>query len=606
MDILSEISCRPGGAFPLLDEAALRTLELLGFPLYIYDFETQRICWSNAASRGFWDAESQDELRERVLTPYSASTQTRLAVYRDAFARGEDRVESWTFYPRGQATPALCRCSGVSMAGHPEAMLVEIQSLSPITLPVSELRAIEALRHTPLNISLFSESGQVLMRNPAAMACFRNLDESLPQEADHLRAMFAEPEVFELLMADARETHVASRRATMAVEGWPVHNVQLSMVSDPATGQAAVLVAQQDTSQLVQMSRQLEASEDALDLVLSLNVAAALVLDAQDGKVLSANHAVRSLLGDIGSGIEMVAEPGGWERLRRSLLTSGGGSLQAKLHRADGAAFWASVSGLRISYKQQDAIVLVVTDIDQIYRAAEDLEAALDSERRASEMQRRFLAIASHEFRTPLAVIDSSAQRLEREGASLAPDQVRGRANRIRSAVKRLLGLLDNTIERARANESAMGYEPDAGHLEELIAQVAQSSMESHPGLEIKLDLPALPELVFDRGLMEQAFVNLFSNAFKYSHGDPRVEVRAAVSSEDVQIFVRDHGIGVPPQERSRIFSDYVRGSNVGARAGTGLGLAIVSQVMGLHGGLIDILDTDGEGTTFRLVLPRP
>jgi signal transduction histidine kinase len=151
-----------------------------------------------------------------------------------------------------------------------------------------------------------------------------------------------------------------------------------------------------------------------------------------------------------------------------------------------------------------------------------------------------------------------------------------------------------------------MGYEPDAGHLEELIAQVAQSSIEDHPGLAISLDLPALPELVFDRGLMEQAFVNLFSNAFKYSHGDPRVEVRAAVSSEDVQIFVRDHGIGVPQEERTRIFSDYVRGSNVGTRAGTGLGLAIVSQVMGLHGGLIDIVDTQGQGTTFRLVLPRP
>jgi signal transduction histidine kinase len=605
MDILSEISCRPGGAFPLLDEAALRALELLGFPLYIYDFETQRICWSNASSRKFWNAREGEDLRQRVLTPYSASTQTRLAEYLDAFARGDDRVESWTFYPHGQATPALCRCSGVSLEGHPHAMLVEIQSL-PVTLPVSELRAIEALRHTPLKISLFSESGQVLMRNPAAMACFRKLDESLPETADHLRAMFAEPEVFELLMADARETRVASRRATMSVEGWPVHNVQLSLVSDPATGQAAVLVAQQDTSRLVQMSRQLEASEDALDMVLSLNVAATLVLDAQDGTMLSVNHAVRSLLGEIGSGAEMVAEQGGWQALRRAVLSSGGGSVQTRLKRANGVAFWASVSGLRISYKQQDAIVLLVTDIDQIYRAAEDLEAALDSERRTSEMQRRFLAIASHEFRTPLAVIDSSAQRLEREGAALAPDQVRGRANRIRSAVKRLLGLLDNTIERARANESAMGYEPHAGHLEDLIAQVAQSSMENHPGLEIALELPALPELVFDRGLMEQAFVNLFSNAFKYSHGDLRVEVRAAVSSEDVQIFVRDHGIGVPPEERARIFSDYVRGSNVGTRAGTGLGLAIVSQVMGLHGGLIDILDTEGEGTTFRLVLPRP
>ena len=357
------------------------------------------------------------------------------------------------------------------------------------------------------------------------------------------------------------------------------------------------------------VTRQLAASEDALDAVLSLNVAPALVLSAQDGKVLQANFAAQALLGaglaDEGRADQFFAEPAQYDSLRGAILAGGAGIVQLRLRPASGAPFWASVSGARISYEKQDAIVMLVTDIDQLYQAAAELEAALDVERQTSEAQRRCLAIASHEFRTPLAIIDSAAQRLERSAASMSPDQVRGRASRVRATVKRLLQLLDSTIERARDNLGSMGYAPQTGDLGRLITEVAQVFRESTPRLELSVHLPPLPEMPFDRALMERAFGNLVANAIKYSSGDPRVEISGEVTSEDVTIRVRDWGIGIPPEERERVFSDYVRGTNVGTTPGTGLGLSIVSQIIGLHGGLVEVVDTQGPGTTVRIVLPR-
>lgn len=596
--------------FPYLGEEALGALARLGTPLHIYSFTTRGICWSNAEAQRFWLAPSSQELEAREFADQSNAVSQRLADYREAFRRGEDRVESWTFYPKGQATTALCRCSGISLDGHPEAMLVEIRSLSEAELPVSELRAIEALRHTPLMISLFSEQGKLLMRNPAALSCFEQFDQRPARGANPFRAMFAEPADAMLLLEEARAGGSARRMATMAIEGWPVHSLELTMVNDPATGHRAMLVAQQDVSMLVEIGRQLAASEDALQSVLGLNVMPVVVVSARDGMVLQANHAAEELFGFEelgGSSLDRAfASAGAYQWFRGKVLAGGAGNEVLQLRDASGRTLWASLAGARIVYQKHDSIAILITDIDALQRAAAELEAALDSERRITDMQRRFLAIASHELRTPLAIIDSAAQRLERGAATITPDQVKSRATRIRSTVKQLLQLLDNTIEQARNDQPTLGYAPVDGDIGACIKAVAESFRDANPALNVDLELPPLPELSFDRSLIEQAFTNLFANSIRYTAGKPRVAISVTVTSEAVQIHFRDWGIGVPEVERDRVFSDYVRGSNVDGRTGTGLGLSIVRQAIGLHGGLIEIVATEGPGTTFRITLPRP
>jgi len=598
-------------AFPYLGPEALRAFALLGTPVYIYSFVTERICWSNPPACAFWDAASAAELHARELGPYSTATAVRLAEYREEFGRGGDRLENWTFYPRGKATSALCRCSGVRLDGHAEAMLVEVHSLRRIEMPVSELRALEALRHTPLMITLFGQTGEVLMRNPAASAAFGGLDRSLEPGADHLRAMFAQASDHERLLRAAEETGLARLTASMAIEGWPVHAVQLSLATDPVTGNPAVLVAQQDVSQLVQVSRQLAASEEALDAVLMLDVAPTLVLSADGARVLRANHAADALLGEgIAAGRDFAAlasDPARFDRLRGALLTQGSAGAVLGLRNAGGSTSWCSVAGARIRYENTDALVLLLAGVDELYNTAAELEAALDLERRTSRMQGRFMAIASHEFRAPLAVIDSAAQQVERKAATMSADHLAARAVRIRAAVRRLLHLYDETLDRAETDLGAMGYAPAVGQLGEVIAVVARRFAEDDPGAAIRVDLPPLPDIAFDRGLVEQALGNLIGNAIKYSDPPARVEIGAVASIDAVSVTIRDHGIGIASAEREAVFDERVRGGNVGARPGTGIGLSLVRQIAELHGGQIAIIDTPhGPGTTFRLTLPRP
>ncbi len=557
-----------------------------------------------------WNATSLEELSARELTPFSPATETRLEEYRHAFHKGEDRIEGWTLFPKGVATTFRCHARGVSIEGHPETLMSEVLSLEPVEIPPAELRALEALRHTPLMISLFAQDGKVLMRNPAATACFRDIDRNLPQDADHFAAMFASEADYAAFLDNPVKDVPIRRDAVMALPNSPVHTLHVTPVSDPVTGKIARLIAQEDISDFIAVNRQLAASEDALDAVLTLKLVPVLILSATGSKILKANHTAQERIGSVvvpgGDARDIFVNPKDYAALRETMLAGQGGAIQALIKSADGQDFWASLSGVRITFEKQDAMVILLTDIDAVYRTAEDLETALSVERTSAEMQRRFLAIASHEFRTPISLIDSVAQRLSRGADTMTPDQIRNRAQRIRATVKRLLQLMETIIDRARDNQMALGYVPAEGDIGDLIERIVADFRESRPGLEIDVHLPPLPHLSLDPALMAQALSNLITNADKYSQGSPHVAITATVTSEDVQIFIRDWGIGIPAEEQARVFSDYVRGSNVGMRPGTGLGLAIVSQIISLHGGMIEVVHQDGPGTTMKITLPRP
>ncbi|QJQ32579.1 PAS domain-containing sensor histidine kinase [Sphingomonas lacunae] len=595
--------------FPFVDAAGLNALSLLGSAIYIYSFETQSVCWANPKGLMVWNARSEEELYARSLTPFSQATNLRLEDYRQAFARGEDRLDTWTLYPLGEARPVLCRCSGVSIKGHGQAMLVECSLESAVGITAAEVRSIEALRHTPLKISLLSRSGEVLMRNPAATALFAEFDHSLPPGADHFSSMFANPADCDALVAAAESGKVGRLQAPLRLPGSPIHALNLSVATDPISGKPAWLVAHDDISLLVQTLRQLAASEDALDAILNLDLTPTVILAASDGKVLNVNVSARKALDQalaIGSPANsLFVDHGDFERLRSSVLSGQASAAPVQFRGANGEPFWASLSAARISYDKQDSIAILLADVDAMYRIAADLEAALSMERAITDAQRRFLAIASHEFRTPLAVIDSAAQRIERLIGKADEENIRSRVGNIRRAVAGLLQLMDNTLEQAREDKRVLGYAPRVTDLSGLIADVVDSFRESHPDLRIDVDLPPLPLLELDPGLIEQVISNLLSNSAKYAAQQKRALIKVSVTTDEVQLLIRDWGIGVPAEERESIFSEYGRASNVGERPGTGLGLAIVKQVIALHGGTIDAVDIDGPGLAIRIALPR-
>ncbi len=585
-------------AFRRLNQVALEALSQLGCPIYVYSLLTERVCWANGAALGLMQAGDLDELDACASVYRTDSARARLAEYLAGFQLGEERIEHWTFHSGSQPVTLMCRCTGVAISRHERAMLVEVRGAASPRLHCAELRALEVLRHTPLKISMFDDRGRVLLRNPAALEAYAGFDAARPPSSDILSALFTDPRAGAALKAEAMQERVVRAHLAMALPGRPVHAVQLSIVHDPVTGRKAYLLAQQDVSQLVEASRQIEASEHALESVLALDATPAVILSSATGEVLLANGAFSEMLQRYGGraivrATDFLAAED-FEQLRA------GSAVETRLS-ADGGSFWASISATKISYAAQEALVLLLTDVNRFYAAAAALEEELTNERATTRRQQDFLAMASHEFRTPLAVIDSASQRLGRI-ARAGDVQTHAIARKIRNNVKILIGILDRTLETSRAN--AIDFRPEPSSLAELISLAVEEARDSNPHADIDFIAQGLPDMVVDPALLLQLLANLLANAVKYSGESPRVRLSARCHGGNAEIVVADDGLGISPQDREGLFKPFFRGSNCAGVAGTGLGLSIVQIIAQLHGGRVELVEQHAPGSAFRLTIP--
>jgi signal transduction histidine kinase len=349
------------------------------------------------------------------------------------------------------------------------------------------------------------------------------------------------------------------------------------------------------------------ASDAGTDGLLEHIAAPALVMSADGARLLKANAAARQLLqaatADTSPVTGLFVKEDERATFFEEVVHRGKSIGSAQLVGQGGRHFAAAVAGNRFQIGTTDAVLLVIHDIDVLHRALRELETALGFQRTVSHKQRRMLEIASHEFRTPLAVIDGAAQRIARFAANGAPEQVAALTDRIRETVERLGRLIENTVERARDNRVGMECRTAPGLLQNVIAQAAMNFGEN-ADIEIADSIADLPEIQFDRTLIGQVFVNLIENAIKYSAGRARVHFSAVAGPDEVEILVRDWGIGILPEERERVFAESARGTNVGPRTGSGLGLFIVRQIIRAHEGEVSVVETDGPGTTLKVVLP--
>jgi PAS domain S-box-containing protein len=244
-------------------------------------------------------------------------------------------------------------------------------------------------------------------------------------------------------------------------------------------------------------------------------------------------------------------------------------------------------------------------DVTLRNRQQEELARALAAEREMNAQQRRFVSIASHEFRTPLAVIDGASQRLMARLAG-GDDDVQKRLDRIRGAVSRMTELIERTLSSARLDDGRIELELRGFDLSQLLRDVADRQRQISPSFEIVLegtdgDLP----VDGDAKLLEQVFANLLSNAVKYSGRARRVEVTALESGASLKVAVRDRGLGVPPDEVPQLFTRFFRARTSMGIPGTGIGLHLVRELVQMHGGTVDVASEVGKGSTFTVTLPR-
>ncbi len=236
--------------------------------------------------------------------------------------------------------------------------------------------------------------------------------------------------------------------------------------------------------------------------------------------------------------------------------------------------------------------------------AKERVERALEAELVAREQQRQFVTMVSHEFRTPLAIIDSAAQMLTLRAERETPDSLE-RLRVIRSSVQRLTGLIDTHLTDERLQAGTLRVQRGEVDLRALLRSVTEPFRTAYTGCDFHLDLDGLPPVVMADGhLLGMLFSNLLNNAFKYSDGDCRITVRGRNDSGMAVVEVADQGRGIPQHELPLLFERHYRGTGSAGVPGTGIGLNTVRQIILLHGGSISAESTVGQGSLFRVRLP--
>lgn len=257
--------------------------------------------------------------------------------------------------------------------------------------------------------------------------------------------------------------------------------------------------------------------------------------------------------------------------------------------------------------KHRDRLEELVRDrTAEVQDQAAQLEIALQNEKEFNALQRKFISMASHEFRTPLAIIDGAAQRIERRIETINPADLTLRVSRIRSAVVRMLSLLESTLSASRLDAGKMQLNVQQVDVAELVRVVCERQSEISEQTEIALDISGLPSWMDgDPVLLDQILTNLVSNAVKYSPENPAIAVTGQVKdANNFSIAISDNGVGIPEDERNQLFDRFFRASTSVGIPGTGIGLNLANELVEMHGGSISVTSQIDVGTTFTIHMP--
>ncbi len=233
-------------------------------------------------------------------------------------------------------------------------------------------------------------------------------------------------------------------------------------------------------------------------------------------------------------------------------------------------------------------------------------EAALAAEQEAQRAQVRLIDVISHQYRTPLSVIETNAEGIDMSlpGADVTN---RRRIDRIRRAVGRLVAMIDISLSRSRLEGAPLAPRlrpvAPAPMLRQAVRRVSDAVGDRVIDLVFDPAVEAA-RIAADPEMIELALTNLIENALKFSSPDRPVEVTAGIEGARLHIAVRDQGIGIPASEIHSIFRKFFRASNASDRAGVGIGLQLVAQLVRAHGGEIAVASVEGQGSMFTIGLP--
>lgn len=250
--------------------------------------------------------------------------------------------------------------------------------------------------------------------------------------------------------------------------------------------------------------------------------------------------------------------------------------------------------------------LLVYTNITREKEALRQVESALAAERELNELKSRFISMASHEFRTPLSAILSSAILIGKQNEPGMEGRRLKHVERIRANVRNLVVILNDFLSLDRLDEGYINPVPERfelHHFTELVLEEMDSTRKQGQEIIFKRGDSDI-QVMLDPKLLSHVLINLLSNAIRYSGEGQSIRVEITDTDKQAFITVRDEGIGIPVEEQHHLFNRFFRASNAVNIPGTGLGLHIVKKYTELMGGQIRFESAPGKGSSFTLEFP--
>lgn len=261
---------------------------------------------------------------------------------------------------------------------------------------------------------------------------------------------------------------------------------------------------------------------------------------------------------------------------------------------------------LQLEKKVEERTVILKEALQRLEKSQQETQEALQKEKQLNEIKSRFMSIASHEFRTPLSTVLSSASLLTKYVSEEEQEKREKHVEKIKNAVRGLNGILEDFLSLGKLEEGKITTHPEEFEREEfLLGIIEEMNTLLKPGQQLFVQQRGMTEARTDKRLLKNILLNLITNAIKFSSEGSVIYINAEGNADVLHLEVIDQGIGIPQEELEHLFSSFYRARNAANIQGTGLGLHIVKRYLELLQGSIELSSEVGKGSKFTVRIPQ-
>jgi len=260
----------------------------------------------------------------------------------------------------------------------------------------------------------------------------------------------------------------------------------------------------------------------------------------------------------------------------------------------------------QLEAKVEERTLILKEALKKLEESQEELSEALSKEKQLNEIKSRFVSMASHEFRTPLSTILSSATLVSKYQKTEEGEKRERHLKKIKDSVSHLNNLLEDFLSLGKLEEGKVSISISSFAVREFIDDVIEEmKVIQKKGQQIICKYEGVDDFSTDKRLLKNILINLFSNALKFSDEDRSVWINIENKNDQLRVMIRDEGIGIPEEDQHHLFTTFFRGKNVVNIEGTGLGLPIVKRYVDLLNGTVSLKSKLEKGTIVDFALPK-